>query len=178
MNPPEDYRTSESSYQLYEQTNKGKKARTQTFNEIRQFVYVLGTEGEKDYINQRLHDIIHWDNTPLYIGRESLKKKKPTNLKSDQIEIRIIIRNYSTSTCNRPAVDRSLCRVKLRSVWSTIVVQSQVGLLDGLSGGQTLQPFPKLLFWAVDRPVNRYACFIMCTFCAWPVDRPTVFGYV
>jgi len=50
-------------------------------------VYILESEvirRERDLINQQLHNTDTGDNTPLYITKESTKKRKPTDLNSDQ----------------------------------------------------------------------------------------------
>ena len=85
--------TPENSRQLYEQTNKRKKREHRGST----IAYVLEVEGEREIllINQ-LHDTIVGDNIPLYIARESLKKKKSIDLNSDQKQIQNYIRKLQT----------------------------------------------------------------------------------
>ena len=65
-----------------------KKMRTQDFNEVRQFAYVLGAEGERVLIKPINYRIQYQWVITLLIVMESLKKKrKPTNPNSDQKRI-------------------------------------------------------------------------------------------
>ena len=77
---------------IWHEPNNQREESEEPFNEVWQFV--LGSEGEREIllINQ-LYDTIHRDNPPLYIARESLKKRKPTGLNLDQKWIHNHIRN-------------------------------------------------------------------------------------
>ena len=76
--------TLENSHQPHKQAIKEKKERTHEFNEVQQLPTSSEQKGREILLNNQLHDIIHGNNTPLYITRESLRKRKPTDLNSDQ----------------------------------------------------------------------------------------------
>ena len=76
--------TPETSRQLHDQTNKRKKTRTYKFNEVRQLLISLGQKGREILLINQLQNAIVGDSTPLYIARESLKKRKLTDLNSDK----------------------------------------------------------------------------------------------
>jgi len=46
-------------------------------------------ERERSNSDQSIQVTTNGDDTPLYIGRESTKKRKPKDLNSDQNELRI-----------------------------------------------------------------------------------------
>jgi len=66
------------------QTNKGKKVRTQRFNEVRQLssAYVLGAIGERDLINQSITGYKYWEQYPSLYSQRILEEKKTNGSKN------------------------------------------------------------------------------------------------
>ena len=89
-------------------TSKQRKERENTrFNEVRQLAYVLGAERERVLIKtKQLQVTISRAITPLYIGVESLKERKPTTLNSDQKRIHKPSRIRPESFCYRQFSDK------------------------------------------------------------------------
>ena len=83
----------ENSHQSYEQVNKEKKERTQDLTRFDNLPTSSG-QGERviiELINYRLQVINIGDNTPLYIAKETIKKRKPktSNLNQKRIQNQI-----------------------------------------------------------------------------------------
>ena len=70
--------------QLARTKQRKRKQEKYIFNEVRQLPTSSGHKG-RDLITQSIHDINTEDNTPLYMTRESTKKRKPTDLDQKQI---------------------------------------------------------------------------------------------
>ena len=163
---------------MHEQANKKKKARTHKFNEVQQLPMSSGQKGREILLINQLQDTNTRDNTPLYIARESLKKRKSMDLKSDRNEVRITIGNYSDPTCcrlcGRP---RSMqhCTLCDQSGGRPSSMQSQSGR-SSRSTGPTFTDQPLLGGQLGGQPLPSF--FSSCTLCACAVDRLSVFDCV
>ena len=126
------------------------------FTEVRQLILSSGQKGREILLINQLHNIIYGDNATLYIVRDSVKKKKPTSLNSDQKWTQNHIRKLP-EICGEHAF------------WST--GWSTCSLLT--STAQLTARLPRFLLklWHYNRSIRLSTTVFCCRCFLWAVDR-------